>query len=865
MNTRGYRRCGTVWRLAVNILSLGPTLLSRSQCPLSLFGTAASLVALVLACGFAEASESQNFRLTAADFAGAALTGATSANFAAFGFIGSQAGASSSPNNGFRGGFAYAAFSQVVSPSALQVLTVSSYSASLAWDGASNPSSTTYILQAATGPFAVAPVAASSSVQGLQYALSGLNAYSTYYFRVSAYDWAFPGTNFVAGASTATMPPLPGQPGRPAGFALGISSISWSWAEGLGAQGYLLRLSTSLGTQVGSVSTAAFTLAGLSPNTTWSVTAAPFNITGEGTQSSSAAAVYTLANPPGAVSAAGVYAASAALAWGLNGNPSGTLAQVERSTDGSAFARVYSGAVVSLLDYGLLGCTSYYYRIRNLNGDGIPTVYNAALQFTTKGSTPSAPSALSAESLAGNRIKLSWTPSPSDLVTEYRLYYDAGAGTMTYVNLLAVFSSTVTEWTTGVLASSAAYRFALRAKNRCGSEERNTAVLAMAPSLSSLSGVKAAVKVPQTGRRVKGNRVTVMAELASGEVFQTRRVLFQYKPSTDTLWRDIVAANALHPNPDQDPPYFVHWDVTALTASNYDLRAAATDTQGNADPSPPAVTIAVDPADYDINETSLGGGRVQKEQKADNATANTVQAGDEGSKLLAKIEVPSGALDASTVAITVVNNPAVKPAPPSDAVDIGVVTRVDLSNAQSLLSGGKSAVVTLSYTDDDGDGIVDGTTARADRLRMYSAQTAAGPWLKDLSSSVDAARKTVAGTTPHFSFFAVFAAAAPDLSSVRVYPVPFMPNDGDNDNGVGYSPGDANSGIIFDNLPDAVTIKIYTVTGQSVASMSSQASGGKVQWDVKNGGGKDAASGLYFAVISSPGRSAVTKKIVVVR
>ena len=92
-----------------------------------------------------------------------------------------------------------------------------------------------------------------------------------------------------------------------------------------------------------------------------------------------------------------------------------------------------------------------------------------------------------------------------------------------------------------------------------------------------------------------------------------------------------------------------------------------------------------------------------------------------------------------------------------------------------------------------------------------------------------------------------------------------MPNNGDADDGVPYAAGNPNSGIVFDNLPPSVTIKVYTVTGQRVAEFGSSSGAGKVQWDVKNDRGQDVASGGYLAVVTSPGVFPVIKKLLVVR
>jgi hypothetical protein len=109
------------------------------------------------------------------------------------------------------------------------------------------------------------------------------------------------------------------------------------------------------------------------------------------------------------------------------------------------------------------------------------------------------------------------------------------------------------------------------------------------------------------------------------------------------------------------------------------------------------------------------------------------------------------------------------------------------------------------------------------------------------------------------------APAAADLSQARVYPVPFKPNGGDPDYGAPFSAGNPNSGIIFDNLPRAATIKIYTISGRLVTSFDSNAPTGRIQWDARNGSGRDVATGYYLAVITSPGMPALTKKLLIIR
>lgn len=744
-------------------------------------------------------------------------------------------------------------------PTSLDLLALSSAAATFFWNGGTNPAGTVFSLEAAAsgGAFSVA-----GTTTGTSLTVAGLAAATLYEFRVNTLNGDLNPTAYSNGYSTTTLPALPGTPGVPSGSAVGVSSVQWTWAAAANAATYRVFTASSPADVIGEVGAASYLQTGLSPNTTAALLAAAVNATGLGPQSSSSTAVYTLANPPSGTAAAAVYATSATLTWALNGNPAQTSAELQRSTDGAAFSSLSVATTASRTDSSLLVCSSYYFRVRNFNGAGVASGFDAAVSLLTLASSPTAPGGLQAAPATGNRIVLGWEPSPSESVTAYRIYWDAGTGTVSYAAPLAVVPSSVSAFTTGVLTSSAAYRFALRAFNRCGLEDTNTGVLASAPSVTALSGVSAAVTSPQAGKRVKGNRVTLSAAMTVGAAASTSRVVFQVRPSSTTSWVDVATDTA--------EPYFINWDADALGLAvdqSFDVRAVAFDLSGNPDAAPSAVTLTVVPAgsaSFDVSE-GLVGGKVQRSQALDNAVNNTLVTGGGAGGVLTRLQVPAGALTDPNVVVTVVNDPTGAPASPPGVESIGVVSQVTLGNGQTTFAGGKTAALTLGYPDENGDGVVDGTTVRVDRLRMYSAATAAGPWVQDFGSSLDSSNRSVTGNTPHFSFFALFVGAASDLASLRVYPVPFMPNNADADDGVPYAAGNANSGIVFDNLPAAATIEVFTVTGQRVAKFTTSSAAGRVQWDVKNDRGADVASGGYVAVVSSPGVFPVIKKLLVVR
>lgn len=730
-------------------------------------------------------------------------------------------------------------------------------SASLSWAAGGNPAWTVYEYElSGSASFAALTASSSGPVTGGLFA--GLAEGTTYYGRVRAVNGDGAATEYVYAPPAVTQAQLPsGLAAGLTGAALGADSIAWAWNSGTlsAADRYALYSGPGvlLATAPFAVS-ASYTQTGLGPNSAHVLRVAGGNGNGEGPLAVSAA-VYTLAQAPSEPAAAQVELTSAAITLGLNGNPPGTALQLWRSADNVSFTSLYEGAALSYADDSLSECSAYYYKARARNGAGFYSGFSGTLSFTTLASTPAAPGGLYAEAQDGARIMLAWEPSPSASVSGYSLYYDSASGAVDYASPLAVFSSGAASWTTPALAAGATYKFALRADGACGTQEKNTSMLASAQAVGVLSGVRAAIKVPQTGKRIKGNMVTIVAETILGLPSQAAQVRFQYSPAGAGAWTDIPAASFSNPNPDLSAPYFVHWDADAMAAGAYDLRAVATDVYGAADPAAPSVTVVIDPANYDISE-SVTGGQQSKEQKINNAVTSTVQAADDATTLVTKIVIPSGAVADSTAAVTLVNNPSFVPAPPPGADPLSLAVKINLSNGQSRLSGGQSAALSFTYKDDDNNGIVDGTLAAVDRLRVYSVSDSGGAWVQ-LATSVDKEKKTVSAATTHFSFFSVFAAAASGLGSVKVYPVPWQPGTGGR--------FDSAEGVTFSGLPAAARIKIFTPTGELVRLLEvAAADAGFKVWDGRNSEGHKAASGIYLAVVRS-GSDERTLKVAVER
>lgn len=178
-----------------------------------------------------------------------------------------------------------------------------------------------------------------------------------------------------------------------------------------------------------------------------------------------------------------------------------------------------------------------------------------------------------------------------------------------------------------------------------------------------------------------------------------------------------------------------------------------------------------------------------------------------------------------------------------------------------------SIEIEINYFDENNDGFVDDINIRERDLNLihYSTKTNYS-WRNLTIDTINDLNKTVTGTTNH-SGLIMLASPTPEKTAnyVVVYPNPFVPNDGNDDNGINYIPGIQNSGIIFDNLPYWTTIRIYTVRGSLVTErVLNNNQSRRYQWDVLNDNGYDVASGVYLFVISSPSGTR-TGKFVIIR
>lgn len=141
---------------------------------------------------------------------------------------------------------------------------------------------------------------------------------------------------------------------------------------------------------------AGVTINGLAPNTTYYRFVTAYTDWGDSAPSN-AVSTHTLAAVPGAAAApfSSMSDTSLSANWtsGAGGNPSYTTYEVDRSSDPAFGVSVTTSFVVGLSSSpaGLLPNTSYYFRIRAINLDNVPSAYAATLTTATLATPPASP------------------------------------------------------------------------------------------------------------------------------------------------------------------------------------------------------------------------------------------------------------------------------------------------------------------------------------------------------------------------------------------------------------------------------------------------------------------------------------------
>lgn len=279
---------------------------------------------------------------------------------------------------------------------------------------------------------------------------------------------------------------------------------------------------------------------------------------------------------------------------------------------------------------------------------------------------------------------------------------------------------------------------------------------------STTASLQAAIKVPRNGRKIGGNRVTIMAEIVAGSPADVREVRFQYRqPSIIGTWVDIPAAGANHPNPDSTSPYFVHWDVTGMPPGDVDLRAVAASLTGVIDSAPDDIVVTIDHANPQTFETTNSDGHVVLSYVVEPSGMNDIAVSDDRTSTYTnavnanvRLRIPGDTLTTGTAVTVTFADLGQYPELDPQGGAIGFVASITVPPGQEVFPPGKTVTLVFHYPDGDQNGIVDNTTIHESTLSIFTPDGFGG--LEELENiQVDTVGNWVQGETSHFSLFVV--------------------------------------------------------------------------------------------------------------
>ena len=354
-------------------------------------------------------------------------------------------------------------------PSAATLITASGFTAN--WN--SSATATAYRLDVSTASDFSSIVAGFNNLNVanvLSYAVSGLNANTSYYYRVRA-EHAYGTSGNSEKIAVLTAPEAP--------TTLGASPVVYNgftanWNSRAGATGYYLDVSTASdfssyvtgfnSLDVGNVT--SYLISGLSSSSTYYYRVRAYS-TISPSGNSDVRTVVTLPPAPVASAATAITATSFTANW--NASTAATGYRLDVATDAAftallgSYNDIDATNVTSKSITGLTPGTTYYYRVRAYNGSGA----NGSSNIITVTSTPSAPTVQSATSIVSNGFSANWSAASG--ATGYQL-------DVSTVNTFASFvpgyngldvGNVLTYPLTG-LSASTAYYYQVRAYNTGG-------------------------------------------------------------------------------------------------------------------------------------------------------------------------------------------------------------------------------------------------------------------------------------------------------------------------------------------------------------------------------------------------------------
>ena len=313
-------------------------------------------------------------------------------------------------------------------------------------------------------------------------------------------------------------------PATPASFAVSsvhVSSISWTWSAtpGFGdapAASQLYRVFPATATPpLTNPQTTATNLSlgateqALTPNTTYFRFVTAFTDWGDSAPSNSVSTHTLAADPaPGAPPFSALAATGLTFSWtaGSPVNPSYTLYELDASTS-AVFAAPVSTSFATALSSSpanLSPNTTYFYRVRAINIDGVPTAYTAAQTTATLAAVPASPVAGPVFITSGS---FAWSAAGNPPGTQY-LAQVSSDNFFSLTDSSATLSTSATFFT---LSPGTQYFLRVEAINRGGTASAFSTVISTAAGNLSNTSAPAAPGAPVADRSFSYDGTAVFA------------------------------------------------------------------------------------------------------------------------------------------------------------------------------------------------------------------------------------------------------------------------------------------------------------------------------------------------------------------
>jgi kexin len=328
-------------------------------------------------------------------------------------------------------------------------------------------------------------------------------------------------------------------------------------------------------------------------------------------------------------------------------------------------------------------------------------------------------------------------------------------------------------------------------------------------------------------------------------------ILYQYRPAGDSTWRTVESPDA---NPETGTRFDgILWHRPDTAADGfYEFRMLGIRPSGETEATTEFVRVRLDSAAATSRQYHDTVSSSYQHQRLFSATRSETLLLANG---LGGLQVPAGALAGDRwIGCTVLTRLPTTPALQGSLRAAGPMTIFRFDSGETGFARDVRVMLRLYET------------APVSEVGLYYYDEAPARWRRVTTASIS--DSWIIGTVNHFTHFIPAIGSGPSeptLSSVYVYPNPFVPNDGRAASGRPFVASDGTTGILFENLTDQVVIEVHDLSGRLVVRLRKNDASARYQWDARDDAGRDLASGVYLAVIRSGAGERVIRKIMIIR